>query len=289
MPEKYTIAHLSDLHLTAADDDKRKGAGALRGMNANNRTLMRDPNLMRCDRIVVTGDVTDRGHIDAWRLFWAEVDRAGLGDKVMVVPGNHDLCCLRLIRDVPEEQSRLMAERGLSLGGQHIRFPWAEADRDAGVLFLGLNSNNEGNTAITSNAIGKLGFEQLYKLGRMLHEAGGEPPVCIVLLHHSPNIPHRATSKRRGEKPLPFQERPFLKMDKGDRRQLRLLCRIFKVKAILHGHTHDTLNRSVNSVRMISAPPSTEPGADGRLHYLIHTIHPGSKRLTFKGVEVKLT
>ena len=289
MSTKYTIAHLSDLHLTADDGDKRTGAGGLRGMNANYRTLMSDPRLKTCDRIVVTGDVTDRGHIDAWRLFWAEVDRAGLGDKIMVVPGNHDLCCLRLIRDVPEEQSRLMAERGLSLGGQPMEFPWARADSDAGVLFLGLNSNNEGNTTITSNAIGKLGFEQLYKLGRMLHEVGGEPPVCIVLLHHSPNIPQRATSLRRGEKPLPFLERTLLKMDEDDRRQLRLLCRVFKVKAILHGHTHDALNRCVNSVRMISAPPSTEPGADGRLHYLIHTIHPDSKRLTFKGVEVKLT
>ncbi len=287
MNDLFTIAHLSDLHLTVNDDDRRTGPGRLRGMNRHFKALLKDKKLLECDQIIVTGDITDRGYLVAWKYFWDEIDNAGIKDKVIVVPGNHDMCSLRLIRNIPEEESRLMAIRGLEMGKQPTAFPWAMTDPKRRIAFFGLNSNNEGNPTITSNAIGRLGFDQLYKLGRLIHEEYADIPLRIILLHHSPNIPERETSERRNEKPMPFFERKLMEMKENDRRQLRLLARIFRAKAILHGHTHDALNRSVNGTRMISAPPSTEPDKQGNLHYLLHNINFKSNRLTYKTIKVK--
>ncbi|MFV0347735.1 MAG: metallophosphoesterase family protein [Halodesulfovibrio sp.] len=287
MPAPITIAHLSDLHLTAQDNEKRTGPGRLKGMNRNFARLMQDRKLLESDYIIVTGDITDRGYIAAWRRFWDEVNKAGVLHKIIVVPGNHDMCSLRLIRNIPTEESRAMAEHGLALGGQPTVFPWAKSVENRTIAFFGLNSNNEGNTLITANAIGKLGFEQLYKLGRMLSEEYADVPIKLLLLHHSPNIPEVATSERRHEKPTYYLERNTIELDKHDRRQLRLLCRVFRIKAILHGHTHNPLNRTVNGVRIISAPPSTEPDKDGFLHYFRYTISPGTGRLSYSTVKVE--
>ncbi len=54
---------------------------------------------------------------------------------------------------------------------------------------------------------------------------------------------------------------------------------MFRVKAILHGHTHDSLDRTVGGVRIIGAPASTEPDAGGCLRYKLHTLHLDSGRL----------
>lgn len=287
MDNHFTIAHLSDLHLTVTDNESRTGKGRLRGMNRHFKTLLQDKKLLECDRIVITGDITDRGHLAAWKIFWDAITAAGVKDKTIVVPGNHDMCCLEMVRGIPEEESRLIAQQGLEMGDQKTTFPWGMTDENRRVAFFGLNSNNEGNPTAITNAIGRIGFTQLYKLGRLIHEEYSDVKTRIILLHHSPNIPQTDTSRRRNERPMPFYERIVMKLKEEDRRQLRLICRIFRARAILHGHTHDTLNRSVNGVRMISAPPSTEPDGEGKLHYLHHKINLDLNRLTYRTVKVK--
>jgi len=95
----YKIAHLSDLHLTSDDNGTRSEPrifGPLKGMNTAFRQVVSSTAIQGADLILITGDVTDRGEVEAWRLFWNRIKDAGLADKVRVVPGNHDLCCLSL-------------------------------------------------------------------------------------------------------------------------------------------------------------------------------------------------
>ena len=78
MPNKnsFVIAQLTDLHLTPTENKARSEAslfGALKGMNDRFRRFIRCDEIQKADRVLVTGDVTDRGDIETWRLFWTEI------------------------------------------------------------------------------------------------------------------------------------------------------------------------------------------------------------------------
>jgi 3',5'-cyclic AMP phosphodiesterase CpdA len=280
LSQRLTIAHLSDLHLTADDASPRSEArlfGRLRGMGGHLERLLAHPPLRACDLAVVTGDVTDHGHLAEWQRFWDLVSDAGLRDRVAVVPGNHDVCCLGVRRRRPRAEDRARARAGLAQGGHESAFPWMRRV-GAGLALFAVDAANAGNASGLDNAVGRIGRAQLAALGRCLllcHDV----PFKLIVLHHSPNIPRPETSRRRGERPLAFWERRALQLDPFDRRCLRLLAAVFRVKAILHGHTHDSLDRTVGGVRIIGAPASTEPDAAGCLRFKLHTLHLGSGRL----------
>ena len=65
--------------------------------------------------------------------------------------------------------------------------------------------------------------------------------------------------------------------DVSDRVGLRLLAQTFETKAILHGHTHDNLDRRVGGVRIIGTRDSTVPQKSGLLSYKLYTFYSGSK------------
>ena len=77
MTQAWTIAHLSDLHLTAAADGRRKEDRA-RNMNANLVRLLAQQPVRQADLVVVSGDVSDRGHLAAWEVLWEAGRNAGL-------------------------------------------------------------------------------------------------------------------------------------------------------------------------------------------------------------------
>lgn len=274
MSNILTIAHLSDLHLTADDHTPRSEArlfGRLRGTNRHFRRLLADPVLAGCDHLVVTGDVTDRGQLMEWENFWRPLEGSPLRRKLSVLPGNHDVCCLDLRRRRPLAEDWARARAGLRQGGQEADFPWIRRLGDQAALFA-VDSVNAGNPGAATNALGRIGREQLSSLGRCL-ALYPEIPYKVILIHHSPNIPAPATSRRRGDPPVRFWEREAMQLDIFDRRALRLLADVFRVKAILHGHTHDSLDRVVGGVRIIGAPASTEPDPAGCLRYKLYTLH----------------
>lgn len=260
----FTIVHLSDLHLTASDNASRsepKLFGKLRGMNAACRKVLQTPPVREADLILVTGDVTDRGEIEAWKVFWDAVETAGLSKKVLVVPGNHDVGCLGFRLPWRSKayttQGLKRAIEGLRLGNQRTRFPWAVRP-DPRLVIFGLNSNNLGEFRITGSAGGELKYFDLERLAGLLHKHR-DVPVKIVALHHSPNIPATETARRRGQKPLSKLERLALQIPQDQRRTLRLLCLTHRVRLILHGHVHLNEDRRVGGVRIAGACASTEP------------------------------
>lgn len=260
----FRISHLSDLHLTAKDNAARSEPrlfGALTGMNAHFKKIVASKAIQESDLVLVTGDVTDRGDIGAWQFFWDTVEKANIKDRVRVVPGNHDVCCLgvRLPKSRKQYREEDMAKvhKGLLLGGQPTRFPWAYSP-DPRVVVFGLNSNNLGNFTAVTNAMGDIGYYQLKDLASMLHKHR-EVPVKIIAMHHSPNIPEEETAIKRGQRPFSQLDRIGHQVPESQRRMLNLLCVTHKVRLLLHGHLHMAEDRRITGVRYIGATASTEP------------------------------
>jgi 3',5'-cyclic AMP phosphodiesterase CpdA len=84
------IAHLSDLHVNEGDT-VRMVERAHPGGNRQLDRVLDAPPLSDADIILVTGDVTDRGTAASWRNFLDALDERELGERVLLVPGNHDI------------------------------------------------------------------------------------------------------------------------------------------------------------------------------------------------------
>jgi plasmid stabilization system protein ParE len=89
-PAALRVAHLSDLHVTEGDR-VRLVEHPRPGGNRSLAALLERPELRQADAILITGDVTDRGTADSWQRFHELVAGAGLAERVVLVPGNHDL------------------------------------------------------------------------------------------------------------------------------------------------------------------------------------------------------
>jgi 3',5'-cyclic AMP phosphodiesterase CpdA len=197
---------------------------------------------------------------------------------MLVIPGNHDAACLGLRRTRPKEEDLAIVRAGLEKGRQRRRLPYLRTFAGGAIGVFAVDSVNAGNFNLVDNAIGRIGFNQLGALGDLL-KINSDIPCKLIALHHSPNIPSSATSKRRGEKAIPFWQRAALQLDRADRVGLRLLARTFEVRAILHGHTHDNLDRRVGGVRIIGTRESTVPQKSGLLTYKQYSFYPESKSL----------
>jgi 3',5'-cyclic AMP phosphodiesterase CpdA len=244
----FRIVHLSDLHLTSTDNASRSEArlfGRLQGMNAAFRRIVQTPTIQQANLLLFTGDITDRGEIESWKVFWSTLNDAGLSDRTLVVPGNHDVCCMgvRAPWDRGAQADWEKAVAGLRLGGQPTRLPWVQTP-DPRVVVFGLSSNNLGNFSAATNAVGQIGYFHLQTLAEKLH-VYRDVPVKIVLLHHSPNIPEEDTALKRGQRAFGVLERASHQIPQDQRRALRLLCITHRVRLILHGHLHMAEDRRV--------------------------------------------
>ena len=273
----FHIVHLSDLHLTRSDGRPRSEPDILkplRGMNQTFRRVLATAPIQRSDLILITGDITDRGDSASWEVFASAVADAGVEDRVLLLPGNHDVCCLGARLPGSRRAYRLedlrRACRGLARGmsgsrvecdgGLPVRgFPLV-ALPDPRVVIFCLNSNFLGNLNVVSNALGKVDYYQLLSLASKMRRFR-DVPVKIVALHHSPNIPAPATARKRGQKAFNVLARLGHQVSEGQRRAIRLLCVTHRVRLLVHGHLHMAEDRRVNGVRIVGAPATTEPVA----------------------------
>jgi len=283
--EPFRIVHLSDLHLTSSDDAFRsemKLFGRLNGMNAAFRRIVHAPLIQEADLILFTGDITDRGEIEAWKVFWSAVKDAGLSDRSLVIPGNHDVCCLgvRAPWDQGAQADWAKAVAGLRLCGQPTKLPWVRTP-DPRVAVFGLSSNNLGNLTALSNAMGHVGYFQLQSLAEKLH-VHRDVPVKIVVLHHSPNIPEESTAVKREQRPFSPLQRQAHQIPQDQRRALRLLCITHRVRLILHGHLHMAEDRRVGGIRIVGSCATTEPNKDGQYQFYRFDVLGNGNRVSRK-------
>ena len=206
MSQTFTLAHLSDVHLAPLVGfsvahwrvkrllgyvnwhHKRKGIH-LRSVVDR---LVADIMAQKPDHIAVTGDLVNLGlpGEQAAALEWLR----GLGssDHVTVVPGNHDIY-VRMRRDPGtarwQDYMRPNAE-GAGYSTEADAFPFVR--RFGGIAIIGMNS------AVPTAPIlarGRVGREQLRRLGHVLDGLRRDNLVRIVLIHHPP-LPGQAPASR---------------------------------------------------------------------------------------------
>jgi 3',5'-cyclic AMP phosphodiesterase CpdA len=262
--KQFVIAHLSDLHLTASDNQNRRNAkifSVQKGMNEAFRNIIKSKPIKDADLVIVTGDVTDRGDMDSWMFFWNQIKAEGLSDKVIVVPGNHDACCLgarlSFTKKAYRQRDLEKVNNGLQIGNQPAQFPFVR-EYDKHVAIFGLNSNNLGNFTILSNAKGRIGQDQLLSFAEQLcthrHAA-----VKIVILHHGLNIAEQTAVNKRGRKLMGKLMLTGRRIPNRQQRTLLLLCLSHGVQLIAHGHVHMAHEHIINGIRIVGAPPTTQP------------------------------
>lgn len=292
LSKKFLITHFSDLHLTKNNSYYRsepKLFGKLRGMNKAFERLALSQHAKDSDLILFTGDITDTGHQEEWKFFWKTLDKNNLKSKSIIIPGNHDVCCLGVRR--PKTARKRITEdlkkfhKGFEIGKFPLtKFPSGIPLNEKIIVFV-IDSCNKGNTTAVTNAMGHLGYQQLERLARELYKYK-DIKVKIVALHHSPNIPGKKAASKREIKEMSDVERWGMEMPKEDRRALRLLCVSHRVRLVLHGHLHRTEDRRVNAIRYIGAPASTQPNK-GKFEFYNYEISASGGRITPKLVSIK--
>lgn len=232
MSQTFVLAHLSDIHLAPVVGfsvphwrvkrllgyvnwhRKRKGVHLRLVVDR----LAADLAMQRPDHIAVTGDLVNLGlpgeHAAA--LEWLR--SIGSAERVTVVPGNHDIY-VRMWRDSGtarwQEFMRANPE-GAGYGDDRHVFPFVR--RFGQIALVGVNSAIPTMPVL---ARGRVGREQLHRLGRILDALGRERLTRIVLIHYPP---------------LPGQSSPSRKL--LDAEAMQQVLSEHGAELVLHGHNH---------------------------------------------------
>jgi 3',5'-cyclic AMP phosphodiesterase CpdA len=226
----FTIAHLSDVHLSPIDGFTPRHWSLKRALGYANWLRQRRASFDRTvldrivadieaaapDHIAVTGDLVNIGlpqeHINA--LAWLET--LGPPQRVSVVPGNHDIY-VRLRRDPGAERwARYMASDAGEPAPGEPRFPFLR--RLGPIGLIGVNS---AVPTLPLLASGRVGQAQRERLAVLLQSLRREGLFRLVLIHHPP-LPGQATRLRA------------LK----DAAELKALLVRHGAELVIHGHNH---------------------------------------------------
>jgi len=260
----FTIAHLSDAHLSPAPFpglremrlkrfmgyvNWKRGRERLNDMAMLAR-LVADLRAQQPDHVAMTGDAVNIGLAVEFARAAEWMKTLGDPANVSFTPGNHDA----YVRDAMEGLARVFAPwtAGDSGAPGVDRFPYLRVRGE--IALIGLNS---GVPTAPLMASGRLGRTQLAALGRMLEETGARRLARVILIHHPP--------VSRGASP------PLRGLD--DAREFERTITRFGAEAILHGHTHKRMvhylpspatRREGGLVPVIGAPSASAVSRDPR-------------------------
>jgi 3',5'-cyclic AMP phosphodiesterase CpdA len=229
------IAHFSDPHLLRLRGARVRdflnkrwigGMNLLANRGRHHRlavfeAMVEEINRSQVDHVLVTGDITNVAHEDEFRLAREVFDRLALGAKnVSVIPGNHDA----------------YVAQGMALFDAYFgpystpdpEWTWPGASRwpvvrvRGPVAFILLNTSHP---TPWFNAWGRVGSEQLGRLGELLSDARLADKFRLVAIHHPPAGPH-ALRRVRGLR---------------DHEAFSAVIREHGADLIVHGHEHQDL------------------------------------------------
>jgi len=252
----FTLAHLSDPHLSPMPRPKLRelmGKRAVGYFNwRTNRSvhhsvdylsaLVADMKDRGFDHLAVTGDLVNLGLPDEYGLARRFLESLGPGERVSMVPGNHDAYVRgTALLHVDMWKEYIAGDAPQDGGITGSSFPYL---RRRGVLaIIGLS------TAIPTApflATGKLGTAQLREFERLLKIAKDEHRFRVVLIHHPPvgrHSPHEVLTDAKAFCAVVAREGAEL---------------------ILHGHKHKALHQKIagpdGNVNVIGVPSASNPG-----------------------------
>jgi 3',5'-cyclic AMP phosphodiesterase CpdA len=256
----YTLAHLSDPHLTSLDGiDLRSIAnkrllGYLswrrRRRHVHRRevldAVMRDIAAAHPDVTLLSGDLTHVGLPSECEAARAWLESVGAPDRLLLVPGNHD-------RYVEAPWHDTLGRWSDWLGGEHESWPRV-ARRDA-VALIALDCAVPSAPGL---ATGTLGAAQIERLRVALREARAEGRCRIVMLHHSP-LPHGHVWRKR------LTDAPALLGALRD-------C---GAELVVHGHGHhehlERLPAGGGDMLIVAAPSASDAG-EGRAGWNLYRV-----------------
>jgi 3',5'-cyclic AMP phosphodiesterase CpdA len=259
----FTLAHLSDIHLSPMPRAKRRHLMSKRifgyvhwhrGRKFVHRReilnlLTHDIVQQKPDHIAVTGDLCNLGLPEEFIRAAEWLRHLGPPDKVTAIPGNHDA----YVRLHPDH------------GTGHWE-PYMEANKAGEALFptpptgfpfvrrfgdVGLVGLSSAIPTMPLIAAGKLGASQRGHLAGVLDALGRKGLFRVVLIHHPP-LPGQA-GWRRGLR---------------DARKLCAILREHGAELVLHGHDHA---QTVHELETASGPtivigvPSASEAVEGRV------------------------
>ncbi len=264
----FTIAHITDPHLGPAPMpgfadlrlkrvmgfiNWKRGRERLNDMGMLAR-LVTDLRAQRPDHVAVTGDLVNIGMPAEFRraAFWMHT--LGEPADVSFVPGNHDA----YVRAAMPMLKATFAPWTTGDSGE-ASFPYLRV-RD-GIAIIGLTS---GVPTGPFMATGRLGRTQLDAFARLLEETGAKRLARVVLIHHPP-LAKGAPPFRGLTDAAPFGQ----------------VIEEHGAEAILHGHTHRQLVRSLPSratrtiggaVPVLGAPSAAAATHDPRYRAAYHLV-----------------
>ncbi len=232
--DDWTLAHLSDPHLTHLDDlrvgdilnkrllgylswrRRRRHEHRPEVLNA----LVTDLGAMAPDHIGVTGDLTHLGTAREFEQAAAWLRQLGDPRSVTLVPGNHDLYVSTPWQETFSRWAPYMASDTEHAGNRTdapSMFPTLRIR--GGFALIGVNSVFASPPFL---AVGRVGQPQLERLSALLRQTGKAGLFRIMLIHH-PAVPGSIKWRKR----------------LTDADGLASVVQHQGVELILHGHAHE--------------------------------------------------
>jgi len=258
----FTLAHLSDIHLSPLPQVKRHQLLSKRLLGYVNwhrgrkfvhrreilDLLTRDLKARDPDHIAVTGDLTNLGLPQEFPPAAEWLRQLGAPDDVTAIPGNHD-AYVRLHPDKATAHWRPFMESNEAGHALYetpsAGFPFVRRFGDIALVAL--------SSAVPTAplvAAGRLGKAQRRALAEILDRLGRGGLFRVVLIHHPP-LPGQAGWRRALR----------------DARKVEEILRDHGAELVLHGHNHE---QSVLECETVSGPaivvgvPSASEAIDGR-------------------------
>ncbi len=188
----FLLAHLSDAHIGPIP---RPNLAELLGKRATGYAnwlckragqhdmgvlarIVADLKAQAPNHVLMTGDIVNIGLAAEIAQARDWLSALGAPQHVSFTPGNHDAYVVEATQLLRETFAPWMTGEGTHHGYPYIR------KRD-GVALIGLDSGVPTGPFIAS---GRLGLEQLERLGDLLEQTGAEGLTRVVFVHHPPNV-----------------------------------------------------------------------------------------------------
>lgn len=221
----FKLAHISDIHLAPLPSPRpteligKRGLGYINWLRKRRSihradvlaSIVADLKAQKPDHIAVTGDLINLSLSNEFAPARAWLEGLAAPDLASFVPGNHDA----YVRATAANAARDWGDYMRGDGGDG--FPYVR--RRGHVALVGVST---ARPTLPLAATGRIGAEQLARLGDTLAALGREEAFRIVMIHHPP-----IAGVNR-----------FRRLD--DAEAFRETLRAHGAELVLHGHLHET-------------------------------------------------